>query len=136
MPVPLKYGLLQLPGLALAAAGLGWLCNAGLLSSGAAWVLLVLWVAKDVALYPLLRSAYDSSPGSLVGVERLIGACGVVEEALAPTGYVRVGGELWRAECSDPGDRVPPRSRVCVRAVRGLTLVVCPAEETPPRAGC
>jgi membrane protein implicated in regulation of membrane protease activity len=56
-----------------------------------------------------------------VGVDTLVGATAVVVSPCRPTGQVRVGGELWRAECpegADPGDRVE------VRAVDGLTLLV------------
>jgi membrane protein implicated in regulation of membrane protease activity len=56
-----------------------------------------------------------------VGVDTLVGATAVVVTPCRPTGQVRVGGELCRAECregADPGDRVE------VRAVDGLTLLV------------
>lgn len=136
MPVPLKYGLLQLPGLAVVAGILWLLCDWGTLSRGAALAILALWVAKDAAMYPFLRRAYDPVPSGLVGAERLIGQWGVAQEVLAPTGYVRVNGELWRAECTSPAARVALRGRVRVCAVRDLTLLVCPADETPPGAGC
>jgi membrane protein implicated in regulation of membrane protease activity len=56
-----------------------------------------------------------------VGIEALVGERAVVTAACRPEGMVRVAGELWRAECrsgADEGDVV------CVRTVRGLTLVV------------
>ncbi len=136
VPVPLRYALLQLPGLLLAGGVLWLLCDWGWLSRSAALALLALWIAKDAAMYPLLRHAYDSTPSRLVGAERLIGQQGVAHEAIDPIGYVRVSGELWRAESSSPGVVIGARSRVRVHAVRGLTLLVSPDEETSSGSGC
>jgi len=136
VPVLLKYALMQLPGLAL-AAGVLWLASEwGWLSRGAALALLGVWAAKDAAMYPLLRHAYGGAPSRHLGSERLVGQFGVAQEVLAPTGYVRVAGELWRAECTRPGVRIEPQGRVHVHAVRGLTLLVTPGEQTPPAGGC
>ena len=51
---------------------------------------------KDAALYPWLRTAYETDSRRVI--ERLIGLAGVAVEPLAPRGYVRVRGELWQAE--------------------------------------
>jgi len=56
-----------------------------------------------------------------VGVEALVGRLAVVAADCRPEGQVRVGGELWRAQClagAGAGDEV------VVREVDGLTLVV------------
>ena len=55
------------------------------------------------------------------GVENLVGAVGEVSERLAPSGHVRVLGELWAARSSS---ELPPGSRVRVVAVDGLMLEV------------
>lgn len=55
------------------------------------------------------------------GVENLLGATGEVTEQLAPSGQVRVLGELWQARSSS---RLPRGSRVRVVAVDGLRLDV------------
>jgi membrane protein implicated in regulation of membrane protease activity len=119
-----KYALFQLPEL-LAVAVLVWYARGWLgLSEGGAAGLVALWVAKDVALFPFLRRAYE--PTSRGGASALVGALGRVEEALAParTGWVRVGAELWRAELADGAAPLPAGARVRVEAVRGLTLLV------------
>ena len=54
----------------------------------------IVWVLKDLLLYPLLRVAYV--PGK-TGPEALVGTRGIAQGDLAPEGYVRVRGELWRA---------------------------------------
>lgn len=86
---------------------------------GAALFLLV--VLKDLAMYPVMKEAFQ--PSDLLR-ERLIGARGRAVEALAPTGYVRVSGELWRAEPRDPEKAIPPGAEVVIVEARGLTLVV------------
>ena len=60
------------------------------------------------------------------GVERLVGATGEVTERLAPSGHIRVLGELWEAHSSS---ELPPGTRVRVVAVQGLTLEVEPVDE-------
>ena len=59
-----------------------------------------------------------------VGVETLVGKTGVAESSLWPEGQVKLGGEIWRARCAGGCDS---GTRVVVRAVEGLTLVVDPA---------
>lgn len=59
------------------------------------------------------------------GVDTLLGATGVVTERLAPTGQVRVLGELWQASSSS---ELHPGERVRVVAVDGLSLEVEPDE--------
>jgi membrane protein implicated in regulation of membrane protease activity len=59
----------------------------------------------------------------VVGVEALVGAIAEVVEPCFPDGWVRVGGELWRASC-DAGADVGAQVRVLV--VDGLTLIVSP----------
>jgi membrane-bound serine protease (ClpP class) len=65
------------------------------------------------------------------GVENLVGAAGEVTERLAPSGKIRVLGELWQARSSS---ELPPGSRVRVVAVDGLTLDVETAEDAPTSA--
>ena len=65
------------------------------------------------------------------GIEQLVGATGEVSERLAPSGYVRVVGELWEARSSS---ELPPGSRVRVVAVHGLVLEVEPLDEATTSA--
>ena len=60
------------------------------------------------------------------GVENLLGATGEATERLAPSGNVRVLGELWQARSRS---ELPRGSRVRVVAVDGLTLEVESAED-------
>ena len=64
------------------------------------------------------------------GARRMVGATGVVTHVLAPTGQVRVHGEIWTAEVLGK-DAAPIEvgTNVFVIAVRGLTLEVVPESE-------
>ena len=117
-----RYALFQLPELVVAGAVLLVLVRMDLLGPGWGWALFGTWLLKEVALFPLLRSAYepsDASPGS-----RLVGAIGIVTRRLDPRGNVRIGSELWSARISAGSPPVEPGARVCVKAVEGLTLHV------------
>ncbi len=59
-----------------------------------------------------------------VGVGALVGKAGVAVSELWPDGQVKVNGEIWRARCAGGCDA---GTRVVVRSVEGLTLVVDPA---------
>lgn len=114
------YALLQLPDILAVALVLALLVGWDSLSAGWAVALWVTWVVKDFALYPALRGTFRLSA---VGREALIGARGVVEVPLAPRGQVRVSGELWRAQAVE-ATPLPAGTRVVIRGLRGLTLVV------------
>jgi membrane protein implicated in regulation of membrane protease activity len=92
------------------------------------WLLLlgaVGFVAKDLALYPWMKRAYEhlgSDPG-----ENLVGRRGVATSLVADQGWVRVDAELWRAETG--GDDIPKGTAVRVRALDGHVLVVEPEAE-------
>jgi membrane protein implicated in regulation of membrane protease activity len=89
------------------------------------WALgaLALWVAKDIALYPLVRDAYEHrSIDHGVGV---IGLTAVVVDPLAPNGHVRVRGELWRATHGSDAN-LPAGTEVRIEARNGLWLSVRP----------
>ncbi len=59
-----------------------------------------------------------------VGVETLVGVVGEAISDLWPDGQVRIRGEIWRARC---GGGCDSGTKVVVRSVEGLTLVVDPA---------
>jgi membrane-bound serine protease (ClpP class) len=59
-----------------------------------------------------------------VGVDTLVGQEGVAVGELWPAGQVKIRGEIWQARCAGGCDA---GTRVVVRGVEGLTLVVDPA---------
>ena len=84
--------------------------------------IIALWVVKDVVMFPFVRIAYQ--PGARGGPTGLVGARGTAQDALRPSGYVRVSAELWRAELEPGAPPVEPGGRIRVIGVRGLTLLV------------
>jgi membrane protein implicated in regulation of membrane protease activity len=123
--------LLQVPDILLAGLIL-WLAHrwAGL-PLGWAFGLFGLWLVKDVAMVLLLGDLFTPPR---IGPEALAGARAVVQERLAPRGHVRLGSELWQAECLPAWETIPPGTPVIVRAARGLTLLV-EAEGSAPSPG-
>ena len=115
-----RYVGIQLPGWVLAAVAVWALHHWTGLPRRWAVALFLAYVAKDFLLYPLLRGAYEEDRRT--GAEPLIGRTGIAVEELNPAGYVRVRGELWRAEAA--GGAVPPGATVQVVSAEGMTLVV------------
>lgn len=119
----------QVPSWILTATGGWWLVTS---LDAPAWVavgLPIAWFVKDMALYPVVRSAYeiDDTPP----IARLIGRVGTAAQRLAPRGYVRVRGELWRAE-TEADAAVEAEAAVEVVGAAGLTLRVRPRTAPDP----
>ena len=114
----LKYLVLQIPGWLLLLVIVLYLR----LQVEVSALLVGLWIAKDLCLFRFLRRAYEDDPRA--GAERLVGIRGVVSKSLTPEGYVRVHGELWRAETQTRGTPLEAGTIVRVTAGHGLTLTV------------
>jgi membrane protein implicated in regulation of membrane protease activity len=97
-----KYLVFQIPGWVITAMVLIGLTHWQFLPKWLAVACFLGWLLKDLLLYPFFRPAYE--PG-VTGSARLVGARGVAEGDLAPMGYIRVRGELWRAVAT-PTDHV------------------------------
>ena len=80
----------------------------------------VFWVVKDLAIYPLVRHAFEKN--GKTGTEQLIGGKAVTHEMLAPEGYIKIRGELWKARAED--QPIPRDTIVHVIAASGMTLTV------------
>jgi membrane protein implicated in regulation of membrane protease activity len=123
----IKYALLQVPGIGLLMIVLftarRWLDLPGWFI----WGLVALWVVKDMVLFPFVRRAYESS--SSEPSTSMVGMRGVATEQLNPRGYIRVRGELWRAELLDSQQSVEAGRMVRIREERGLTLLVEPIKK-------
>lgn len=122
-----KYWLLQLPEAALIVVILLALQHWFAIPAWVVWSLAGLWVAKDAALYPFVWRSFD--PHYPATQHSLDGEHGVATERLDRSGYVRVRGELWRAELADGARPVDKDERVQVQAMRGLTIVVVAVSE-------
>jgi len=117
-----KYVLLQVPALVilfvLLVLAKRWID----LPSWFIWGLIGLWIAKDLALFPLTWRAYDQDHAR--SGNSMIGARGIAEEKLNPSGYIRVGGELWKAEAVGNARPIVEGEGVRVQGIRGLILLV------------
>lgn len=116
-----RYYLFQVP---------GWIFAVLLLAALRSWFGLPLWaavglfallIAKDVLLYPLLRSAYEVGES---GAAQLIGLKGIARDDLDPDGYVAVRGELWHAQVAAGSGPVQSGATVKVVAGNRMTLTV------------
>ena len=126
-----RYSLLQLPALAVVVLVLVLIRHWVALPPWLFWSIIVVWIAKDAALFPLVWRSYDPRPSG--PTEAMIGAVGMTRERLEPTGYIVVRGVLWRAQVAGGGPPIEPNKPVRVERRRGLTLIVVPAEDNSNR---
>jgi len=123
-----RYALLQVPEAALLILILcvidGWVVD---LPSWVFWSAIGIWVAKDVAIYPLVWRSYN--PAQSDNVMPLCGAKGIAKERLAPSGYIRVRGALWKARLMTDSPPVDEGDAVRVSERQGMTLLVEPWQE-------
>lgn len=128
------HGVLTLSGLASLIAGSLIFFDSGAAAGGAMVSPFLIWsVAAGVGLVALvvIRYAIRSQHGhTTAGGEGLIGETAVALEPLAPSGHVRVLGEIWYAELDElnasSGIQVTAGATVRVVARQGLKLVVEP----------
>jgi membrane protein implicated in regulation of membrane protease activity len=124
--IVLRYALFQIPDIAILALILFVLHQWVDLSLWLFPAIISLWIMKYILVFSFVWRAYDKPrPGD---VKSLIGTEGIAEERLDPSGYIRVHGELWRAEVI--GKTVPVEKGETVRIERasGLTLLVKPVQ--------
>ena len=114
-----RYCVYQLPGLGLLAALLVAITYWFSLPTWAGGLALVLWIAKDGALYPLLKRGYEGDKAT--GTASLVGCIGTTQEDLSPKGRVRIGPELWHAVSAAP---IEAGREVRVTGSDGMTLRV------------
>ena len=120
--VVLRYALLQVPALALLVLLLILVQKWVDLPTWFIYGLIAFWVAKDVILFFFTWRAYDQDPNR--AVNSMVGARGITKDRLAPSGYIRVHGELWQAEVMGNAWPIERGKTVRVQGVRGLTLLV------------
>jgi membrane protein implicated in regulation of membrane protease activity len=93
------------------------------------WVLGILMAALAVyssVMYRVGAPTFLMKPK--VAAETIIGNDGKVTRRLAPEGYVKVQGVLWKATCLE--SELEVGDDVVVVGIKGLRLIVCPKERT------
>jgi len=89
------------------------------------WGLIILMLALAIhsgVMYHLGRQTFSIRPK--VAAENIIGSEGTVTKPLAPEGYVKVQGVLWKAKCN--GFELGVGDEVEVVGIEGLKLIVRP----------
>jgi membrane-bound ClpP family serine protease len=124
--VYLRYTLFQIPGLALAVLLLWWLTRFFPIPLFYICTLLGLWLLKDIMIFPFVWHSYDNTSGNVL--EKMIGKTGTAINDLNPFGYVRIGGEMWKAEIIQGNRAVGKGEPVVVTGVDGLLLTVKSAD--------
>ncbi len=119
-----RYLLFQLPGVVLLYLLLILARRVVALPTWFIWGLVALWVIKDLILFPVVWRAYDRERRD--DASSMVGSRGIAEDPLDPSGYIRVHGELWKAEVMGGSPSIGKGEKVTVRAIRGLTLLVEP----------
>ena len=117
-----RYLFIQIPGWILAGLVLWALHHWVNLPAWAAAGLFLIYTAKDLIVYPFVRSAYEDT--EIAGAAQLLGTCGIVKKELNPEGYIQIRGELWRARAAPKAGAIPQGRRVKVQATEGLVLIV------------
>ena len=115
-----RYVLFQVPGIVVLGAILYVLVDFFDLEYRLAGAVLLVWIIKDALLYPIVRRAYETTHDS--AHSRLVGRRAEVVEPLSPDGYVRIGGELWRARTKQAP--IKRGESVVVESAAGLWLEV------------
>jgi membrane-bound ClpP family serine protease len=127
LPIVIKYFLLQLPGAVTFALVIllvrHWMEFPGYL----AWLLLGIWIGKDIFMFPVLWRFYD--PSQHPDRFRMIGRKGTAVTNLNPEGYVMVQGERWQAGIAEGGNPIGQGESICVEAINGLKLTVRPCAD-------
>jgi len=122
--IVLRYMLYQIPDMAILVLILFVLHRWVGLSLWLFIGLISLWVVKYILGFIFVWPAYDRPrPGD---IKSLIGTEGIAEERLDPSGYIRVHGELWRAEVVGKTIPIEKGQTVLIEKACGLTLLVKP----------
>ncbi|MGD8760977.1 MAG: NfeD family protein [Desulfobacteraceae bacterium] len=118
----LRYGLLMIPGTLVLVLILIVILQWISIPSWLFWSIIGAWLAKDIIMFPYVWRAHDMSRP---GISRsMIGECGIVKKRLDPSGYIQIGGELWRAESVEAGLPIEIGQVVKVIKMEGLKLYV------------
>ncbi len=86
------------------------------------WLTIAVLALFPVFCYIMYRIGHPTVLyGGVTGSDSIVGSTGTVE-SVAPEVFVRVQGELWKADCS--GGKLKEGEEVTVTAIDGLSLTV------------
>jgi membrane protein implicated in regulation of membrane protease activity len=122
--VYIRYGLLTIPGMVVLVLILIVVRNWVPIPFWLQVTLILLWVAKEVILFPFIWRAYDHTRSEVS--RSMIGERGLTRQRLAPAGYIRIQAELWKAEIMTGEPPIEKDEWVRVIEIEGLKLSVVP----------
>jgi membrane-bound ClpP family serine protease len=120
----IRYGLLMIPGTVALVLILIVVHHWVAIPVWLGRIIVLLWIAKDVIMFPFVWRAYDWNPPDIS--RKMIGERGITKERLAPAGYIQIKGELWKAENIGDGPPIEKGEWVRVQKMDGLKLFVVP----------
>ncbi len=120
-----SFGVLGIGGLVAFVAGSIMLLDTDVPGYGIPWYLVgsIAAVAAGLMLVTMTMLVRSRRRAVVSGVEDMLGSAGSVIEWADGRGRVRAHGEVWQARAAEAID---PGSRVRIKAIEGLTLVVEP----------
>jgi membrane protein implicated in regulation of membrane protease activity len=117
-----RYVLFQIPGISILVLLALFFYHFVGIPDWALWVLVGAWIIKELVTLPFTWRLYARHRPA--AYDLMIGTRGVAAEPLDPKGYVRIHGELWSAELSDPGLHIEKGAMIRVVSVHGMSLIV------------
>ena len=118
----LRYIYFQIPALVVLVIVLLFIKKTIYVPTWAIIVIFVSWIVKDIIMFPKVWRSYDTKKSG--HEERLIGVKGVVVDELNPEGFVKIKGELWRAEIEGTNTSVKKGEEIKVIRVENMKLIV------------
>ncbi len=118
----IKYIVLQLPALLFVILIMVYLYDTSQISLWLGSAIILIWLVKDVVLFPLVWRAYETNIRE--NKKLLIGKRGITRERLAPSGYVTVNGELWKAKVANRSKSIGEGEPIIVKEQHGRILIV------------
>lgn len=118
----IKYTIIHMVELVIAVFAMIFLSNLIGVSNWPTIIVIALLITKDLVVFPKVWIAYDVDDST--PMSKLIGLEATVMDSLDPVGYVRVVGELWKAEIKDPRSPAKRGDRARVIDTKGMTLIV------------
>lgn len=85
-------------------------------------IILSVWIIKDIIMFPFVWQSYDSHPENTH--HSMINKEGITKDRLAPSGYIYVGKELWKATIPPEHPPVEKNKAVIIQEIDGLRLTV------------
>lgn len=122
MRIFVRYIFFQLPVLIIVIIVLYCLQGYVLFSNLTKYTIILLWILKDIIAFPFVWPSYDSKTKD--AAHSMIGKEGIAQERLNPSGYVRIGSELWMADVTDNHSYIEEGESVTVIHIDGLKLTV------------